>query len=95
MLYVEKRNEAAAFMAETPTPSDLSDYDLLAAEVGISAADATGVAQVYLNLNYYGKKAFAALETPRMAAILAIEQATSQAAIDTALSTFMTELDAL
>lgn len=95
MLYVEKRDEAMAYVAEPTPPTDLTEYALLAAEVGTTAPDIYGVAQYYLNLKHIGKQAFASLERPRMAAITTIEEATSKAAIDTALATFLTELEAL
>ncbi|MEM7670193.1 MAG: hypothetical protein AAF317_13815 [Pseudomonadota bacterium] len=95
MLYVEKRDEAMAYVAEPTPPTDMTEYALLEAEIGVTAPDAYAVAQYYLNLKHIGKQAFAALERPRLAAVLAIEEAATLAEIETALSTFHTELEAL
>ncbi|WP_282060082.1 hypothetical protein [Roseobacter litoralis] len=41
MMYLRKEAQARAFLAQAVTPTDLTDYPLIAAEVGITAQSAT------------------------------------------------------
>ncbi|MBW4708613.1 hypothetical protein KX928_12545 [Roseobacter sp. YSTF-M11] len=93
MLYPEKRDEARAYVAEPTPPTDLSDYELLEAEIGITAPTIAEVAQVILNLYALWKGIAAPLETFRLGAINSVEAATSQAEIDAAVATFMSQLE--
>lgn len=95
LIYAEKRAEAIAFVAATPVPTDLTSYPFIAAEVGITAQSAEGVAQVYLNLSQIWLAAGVSLEAIRLGAAQAIDAAVSQAEIDAAMATFHSNLEAL
>ena len=85
MLYMTKRDEAAAYLAD-PDP-DLTNYPLLAAEVGITAPTAYHVAQVYLGLSAIWIALVAPLETARLGAIKQIEMAEDAETIEAAVTT--------
>ncbi|MEL6889496.1 MAG: hypothetical protein AAFO86_12425 [Pseudomonadota bacterium] len=95
LIYSEKRTEAVAFVAITPTPVDLTAYPFIAGEVGITAPTAYEVAQLYLNLAAQWRQAGSALETIRLGAVQSIETATAQSQIDAALALMASQLEAL
>ncbi len=90
MIYQAKEAEARAYAAD-PDP-DLSAYPLIAAEVGITAPDAWGVAQVWLNMAALWTATAAALEAARLTATAAIAEAGTMATIDAALAALETAL---
>ncbi len=75
MLYLQKEAEARAFLAD-PDP-DLTDYPLIAAEIGITGATPEQVAQVYLNLAAMLRTTAAQLEQLRLSCVLMAETATT------------------
>ncbi len=99
MLYLLKEREAIRWLQEAsdhdqepetnPAP-DLSQFELIAAEVGITAPDATSVAQVYVNMAAMLRQTAARLETLRLGTIAVMEGASDTAAIEAALAQFLT-----
>lgn len=75
MLYLRKEAEAKAWVAD-PDPQ-LASYPLIAAEVGITAADGAQIAQVWLNMAALWAQAAAQIETARLGAIATIDAATT------------------
>lgn len=93
-MYLRKEAQARAFLAQAVTPTDLTDYPLIAAEIGITAQSATQVAQVYINLAFQWESVGAALETVRLGAINTIETATNASQITQTLTSFFTAMEA-
>ncbi|WP_313348173.1 hypothetical protein [Paracoccus sp. (in: a-proteobacteria)] len=91
-LYLLKENEARSWLSAND-PS-LSDYPLIAAEVGITAATADQVAQIYLNLATIYLHAAAALEQIRLGAIAEIERAQIVEDTEVAVANFLEALEA-
>lgn len=72
-LYLEKRAEAIAYVAEARgrgEPATLADYPLIANEVGVTAASAWMLAQLWLNRSDQFKRVGAATERLRMQALI-------------------------
>lgn len=88
MIYIEKEKEAAGFMAVSPEPTDLTPYPFTAAEIGITATTAYGVAQVYLNLAAYWRVVGPQLEGLCLGSVVGLEQATTQAEVNATLAFF-------
>jgi hypothetical protein len=91
MVYREKQQEAAAFLAAYQTQAaadaaDLTTYPLISAEIGITAADAWGVAQVFASVYTSWKTVAAAIERVRLTAKQQIAAATTPAAVTAILS---------
>lgn len=86
MIYLRKESEARAYI-EDPAP-DLLNYPLIAAETGTTAPDAWSVAQIWLNMSYLWVTAAAALEPTRLAAVAALDAATTEIEIQAALDAF-------
>lgn len=77
-MYLEKRAEAVAYVAETNhggEPANLRDYPLLANEVGLTAPTAWTLAQLWLNRSDQFKRVGAATERLRMRAQIDISTA--------------------
>lgn len=72
-IYQAKEAEARAWMAALPLT--LTDYPLLAAEVGITAPNAAQLAQLWLNMGHMFRAAAAQSEGARMTALAAIDAA--------------------
>lgn len=85
MIYIEKEAEARRYLALDPEPVDLSEFPFIAAEVGVTAATAQQVAQLYLNLGAQWRIVGSQLENVRLSGVTAVEAATSIAAIDAAV----------
>ncbi len=83
-IYQAKENEAVAYLAETNPV--LTDYPLLNAETGITAATATELANLWLTLAQQWRSVAAQLEAARMTANASIGSATTIAEIDAALA---------
>jgi hypothetical protein len=84
-MYLEKRAEAVAYVAETNhggEPADLRDYPLLANEVGITTPTAWSLAQLWLNRSDQFKRVGAATESLRMQALIDISTAKDIAALE-------------
>jgi hypothetical protein len=90
MLYIVKREEAAAYVAD-PDP-DLALYPLIAEEVGVTAPTAYEVAQVWLYMNAALKPIAGRLENIRLTATNAIASATTEAEVIAAYDTFALSL---
>ena len=84
MLYLEKRQEAQAYLSD-PDP-DITLYPLIAAEIGITAPSAWEVAQVYLGLAAIWRQIAAPLEAARLAGIAAVEVAPDAETVAAALA---------
>lgn len=90
-LYLLKEREARDWLsAEGP---NLTDYPLIAAEVGITGDSPDQVAQVYLNLGAIYLQAAAVLEQARLGQIAAVEVAASKSEIELAVSEFCDVID--
>lgn len=97
-LYLEKRAEAVAYVAETNhggEPADLKDYPLLANEVGITAPTAWSLAQIWLNRSDQFKRVGAETERARMQAMIAVSTAPDFQTIETIERTFNEALNRL
>ncbi|PQV56416.1 hypothetical protein LX70_02682 [Defluviimonas denitrificans] len=84
MLYQAKEQEAAAYLAESPAPVDLSNYPLMAAEVGagLTALTPLDLAQTWLAMANQWRLVAAAIENVRLLHVYAVEQAADLATID-------------
>jgi hypothetical protein len=83
-IYQAKENEAAAYLATTN--SVLTDYPLLNAETGITAATPTELANLWLTLAQQWRSVAAQLEAARMTANASVNLATTVAEVDAALA---------
>jgi hypothetical protein len=90
MLYIAKEAEAKSYLND-PAP-DMSNYPLISAEVGKTAPDAVGVAYTYATLAVQWRQIAAALESIRLGAIYAIEEADSVAEINTIIMQLQTAI---
>lgn len=93
MLYQAKEAEARAYLAHDPAPPDLSDYPLLAAEVGITAETAIDLANLWLAMAAQWRAVAAQLETLRLGTIKTIGDATTLAAIASAEASFAAQVE--
>lgn len=84
-IYQAKENEAVAYLAATNPV--LTDYPLLNAETGITAATPEELANLWLALAQQWRSVAAQLEAARMTANASIGSATTIAEIDAALAT--------
>ncbi|MCJ9720780.1 hypothetical protein MOV66_10175 [Agrobacterium sp. SHOUNA12C] len=82
MTYQQKASEAAGFLAATNPVA--SDYPLLSAEVGITAADIAGVAQVVSAAYAQWQVIGAAIESVRLGTKAVIEAAATEDAANAA-----------
>lgn len=97
-MYLEKRAEAVAYVAETNhggEPETLRDYPLLANEVGITAPTAWTLAQIWLNRSDQFKRVGAETERARMQAVIAIGAAPDFETIETIERDFNEALNGL
>ena len=95
MIYLGKEAEARAYLSAEPEPVDLTDYPFIASEVGVTAPDAHGVAQVYLNLATQWRGIGSALEGIRLSAGANINSSTSLNMISAAESAALDAIEAL
>lgn len=82
-IYLAKENEAVSYLAASNPV--LADYPLLAAEVGITAATATELANMWITMAQQWRTIAAQLEAARMTANASIGSATTVTEINTAL----------
>lgn len=73
MIYQAKEAEARAWLATSA--ANLSDYPLLAAEIGITAPDPDQLAQLWLNMGTLWRQAAAQIEALRLGTGAAIDAA--------------------
>lgn len=90
VVYTMKRDEAVSYLNDSDP--DLSNYPLIAAEIGITGPDAYSVAQIYINMNVMFVRALAALENIRLITVTAIETSATKSDVDAALSQFDTAI---
>ena len=91
MIYLAKEAEAHRFMANPTT--DMTTYPLLLAEVGVTAADATSLATMWITLSAQWRGAAAYLERTRMVTSAAIGAAQDRETVEAAVDAAMTELN--
>ena len=91
-IYTEKQAEARAYLREAPEPASLTDFPLLAAEVGVTAPTAWQLAQIWANKSALWRQVAGATERLRMQASAAIDAAPDEAAIEAAVTTALTTL---
>ena len=85
-LHSKKETEARRWLDKRP--NDLEDYPLMAAEVGLTAADPAQLAELWLTKARETDAALAAIERDRMEAKAAIKRAGSKEAVDAVLAKF-------
>lgn len=73
MVYMEKQREGERYLAATPEPADLTGYPWIAAEVGITADTALGVAQVWIGTANQWRALAASIEHIRLGHIKMLE----------------------
>lgn len=98
-LYLEKRAEAVAYLAQTERqghePATLADYPLLDNEVGTTAPTPWQLAQIWLHRSDQFKALGAATEKLRMQAGIAIAEARDEPELERITVRFMTALGTL
>lgn len=83
MLYMAKEFEAIKYIASGTT--DLSEYPLIAAEVGITAPSAYELAQLWVNLGSVWRSIAAQIENKRMSIISSISSSQTENDIENIL----------
>lgn len=95
-VYVAKNEEAiqllTAYSFDDEIP--LSDFPLIASEVGVTAATAWDVAQVFANLNLLWRHAAGAVDGACFRAEAAVNQATTPGAVEAVVSTLRNQINA-
>jgi hypothetical protein len=91
-IYEAKRQEAIAYLAESPEPATLIEYPMIAAEVGTTAPTAHELAQLWLNMNVQWKTIAATLESIRVPANASIDAATTTTEIEAILAQFEADI---
>lgn len=94
-VYLSKADEAHAYLATTPEPSNLNEFPLLQAEVGITAGTATDLAQLWLANQAAWRQIAAILEGIRMAGYAAVDAATSAAEMEASVDALRQSLQQL
>jgi hypothetical protein len=92
-IYMAKEAEARAYIFALPPPVDLTDWPLLAAEIGITAPTPWELAQVWLNLAAQFRQAAAQSERLRLGAKAAIAGAATEATLDAAITVVKRSID--
>lgn len=88
MLYLRKEMEADSYLALSEEPADLTDFPLMAAEVGVTAPSALELAGLWSDMSVAWRAAAGPLENARMTAKNAIDEAETAQAITAALDAF-------
>ncbi len=91
MIYLAKEAEAVRYLAEAP--ETLTEYPMLAAEVGITAPTAYELAQLWANMSALWRQVAAQIETARLTAIYAIEAAPDAETVEVAVQAAIAALD--
>ncbi|NTT87832.1 hypothetical protein [Tabrizicola fusiformis] len=94
MIYLKKEEEARRYIAQEPEPSSLSDYPMIAAEIGITAPTAWQIAQIWMQMSALLSSTAAGLEGLRLGTIAALDAATTPDSISAILAGFQTSLEA-
>lgn len=94
-LYSEKQSEARDYLAATPEPSDLSQFVLMAKEVGKTAPTAQQLAQIWLNKRHMWVAVLADIEGIRADRFIEIDAATTATEIETTVAAALADLIAL
>ena len=90
MVYLEKRNEAAAFLSDPdPTPEA---FPMVYAEVGITAPTAYEVAQIWLGMSDVWRMASTAIEAATLRAAALVAEAESVDQLTAAMAQMHAEL---
>ena len=84
MIYLAKEAEAVRYLAEAP--ETLTEYQMLSAEVGVTAPTAYELAQLWANMSALWRQVAATIEHIRLSAIYAVEAAPDADAITAATS---------
>lgn len=92
MIYLKKEQEAISYIAEDPAPTNLVNYPLLAAEIGVTASTAYELAQIWLNMASQWQAVAGMIETARLTAVYTIEVAQTESAIAAAMQQFGTAM---
>ena len=95
MIYSAKEEEAKAFNAITPRPTDLSGFPFLEAEIGITAPSAQELADLWVQMAADWRTIGPLLEQLRLGTIEAVRAATTVAEIEQAMADLMSSLEAL
>lgn len=95
MVYMAKEIEARAYAALPSPPPDLTDFPLLAAEVGITAPTASELAALWLGMAAAWRAVAAQIEPLRLTANAAAAAATTPTELATALDAISTGLSAI
>lgn len=93
MIYLRKEREAIEYLSLDPAPTDLSNFPLLSAEVGITADDPNQLSQIWLNMANLWIPIAAAIEATRLAHINIIEAATDVSEVDPEITACITQLN--
>ncbi|MEM6374138.1 MAG: hypothetical protein AAF727_15365 [Pseudomonadota bacterium] len=92
MIYLRKETEARDYLDLAAAPADLTDFPMMAAEVGITAATATDLATLWRDQADFWVGKAAQIEGIRAAAFAQVEAATTTTAIDALIETATTDL---
>lgn len=95
MIYSAKEEEAKAFNAITPRPTDLSGFPFLKAEIGITAPSAQELADLWIQMAADWRTIGPLLEQLRLGTIEAVRAATTAAEIEQAMVGLMNSLEGL
>lgn len=91
-IYTRKKETAVNYLSLDPLPTDLTDFPLLAKEVGITASSAFELAQIWLNLDNLFENVAASLEKIRLEYYQVIEQAISIEELDSIMNDIQTAI---
>lgn len=89
-IYQAKYNEAVAYQADASP--DMANYPFLSAEIGITAANASDLATLWIQLRNGWVDAAAAIEKARLTANAAVQAATTKAELDATIDTLKASL---
>jgi hypothetical protein len=95
MIYSDKEEEAIAFNAIIPRPTDLSEFPFLDAEIGITAPSAQELADLWIQMAADWRTIGPLLEQLRLGTIEAVRAATTAAEIEQAMVGLMNSLEGL
>lgn len=95
MVYMAKEAEARAYAALSSAPPDLTNFPLLAAEVGITAPTAAELAALWLAMASAWRAVAAQIEPLRLTASASVIAATSEGQINTAIASLSASLAAV
>lgn len=95
MIYQAKEAEAVAYLALEPEPTDLTGFPFLANEVGITAATAAELAQLWVAMSDQWRSIAGALESIRLTHKAAITAAATEAEVAAADAAFLAAIEQL